>query len=180
MWPNSLPSCRSRRRARRSRVEVDGDLYQGGAVANGSTVSARRRLDVRWDVGCVGARAAVEILARSGVRVSELCDLRIGEVRFHGSDGGRFQIVDSKTGTGVRELQMTPELTAVVGSSQAPSSYRCAERPERLLVQNVRRGRIDRGLVQRSSPRRAYGESFDRILRQAQETNYEYSLGAAA
>ena len=53
-------------------------------------------------------------LRRSGVRVSELCDLRIGQVRLHGPDGGRFQIVDSKTETGIREVQMPPELAAVI------------------------------------------------------------------
>jgi len=60
--------------------------------------------------GYYGRRVMVEILGRSGVRVSELCDLRIGEVRLHGSDGGRFQILDSKTETGIREVQMTPDL----------------------------------------------------------------------
>jgi hypothetical protein len=30
----------------------------------------------------------------------ELCDLRIGQLRLHGSDGGRFQVLDSKTETG--------------------------------------------------------------------------------
>ncbi len=50
----------------------------------------------------------VEILGRSGVRVSGLCDLRIGQVRLHDGEGGRLQILDSKTEAGIREVQMTP------------------------------------------------------------------------
>jgi integrase len=52
----------------------------------------------------------IEILGRSGVRASELCDLRIRDVRIHDPDGERFQIRDAKTDAGVREVQMTPDL----------------------------------------------------------------------
>jgi integrase len=90
----------------------------------------------------------VEILGRSGVRVSELCDLRIGQVRLHGSDGGRFQILDSKTETGIREVQMTPDLAAAVSEHiarlrrlGAPSG------PKSFLVPNARGERSDRGRV---------------------------------
>jgi integrase len=57
-----------------------------------------------------GRRAVVEILARSGVRASELCDLRLRDVRLHDPDGARFHIRDSKTNAGIREVQMTPDL----------------------------------------------------------------------
>lgn len=110
------------------------------------TVSSHvRRLNMQAGRGYAGRRVAVEILARSGVRVSELCDLRIGEVRLHGADGGRFRILDAKTETGIREVQMTPELSAVVGrhirrlrligSPTGPKAY---------LVQNVRGNRTSR------------------------------------
>ncbi|MCW3019032.1 MAG: integrase family protein, partial [Solirubrobacterales bacterium] len=115
------------------------------------TVSSHtRRLNMRAGRGYAGRRVAAEILARSGVRVSELCDLRIGQVRLHGRDGGRFRIVDSKTATGIREVQMTPELSAVVsehikrlrriGAPTGPNAY---------LVQNVRGGRTSRGRIAR-------------------------------
>ena len=52
----------------------------------------------------------VEILARSGVRVSELCDVRLRHVRLHDADGARFRIPDAKTEAGIREVQMTPDL----------------------------------------------------------------------
>jgi integrase len=116
-----------------------------------STVSFHLRLlGVEAGRGYAGRRVAVEILGRSGVRVSELCDLRIGQVRLHGSDGGRFRILDSKTETGIREVQMTPELSAVVrehlerlrraGVPTGPKAY---------LVPNLHGGRMDRGRVAR-------------------------------
>jgi integrase len=57
-----------------------------------------------------GRRAVCGTLARSGVRASELCDLRIGHVRLHEPGGARFRIPDAKTEAGVREVQMSPEL----------------------------------------------------------------------
>ncbi|MDQ3933057.1 MAG: tyrosine-type recombinase/integrase [Actinomycetota bacterium] len=44
------------------------------------------------------------------MRASELCDLRLRDVRLHDHDGARFRIVDAKTEAGVREVQMTPDL----------------------------------------------------------------------
>jgi integrase len=55
----------------------------------------------------VGRGAIIETLGRSGVRASELCDLRIGDLRLA---DGRFMIRDAKTEAGVREVQMTPDL----------------------------------------------------------------------
>jgi integrase len=116
-----------------------------------STVSFHLRLlCVTAGRGYAGRRVAVEVLGRSGVRVSELCDLRIGQVRLHGSDGGRFRILDSKTETGIREVQMTPDLAVVVrehlgrlrraGVPTGPKAY---------LVPNLHGGRMDRGRVAR-------------------------------
>jgi len=117
-------------------------------LAPGTVSFHLRRLGVRVGRGYAGRKVAVEILARSGVRVSELCDLRVGQIRLHGPDGGRFAVVDSKTEAGIREVQMTPELAAVLGEHLkrlrrvgAPSG------PDAFLVQNVRGGRIDPGRV---------------------------------
>jgi integrase len=49
-------------------------------------------------------------LGRSGVRVSELCELRVGHLRLHDPTGARFQIPDAKTEKGIREVEMSPEL----------------------------------------------------------------------
>lgn len=58
----------------------------------------------------LGRRAILTTLGRSGVRISELCDLRIGHLRLHDPAGARFQIPDSKTEAGVREVQASPDL----------------------------------------------------------------------
>lgn len=58
----------------------------------------------------VGRRAIVFTLGRSGVRVSELCAIEIGQLVLHGVEGSRFEIPDSKTDTGIREVEMTDEL----------------------------------------------------------------------
>jgi integrase len=75
-----------------------------------STVSHHlKRLGVRPSA-YVGRRPIVTTLGRSGVRVSELCDLRIGQIRVHDPAGARFRIPDAKTEAGVREVQMSPDL----------------------------------------------------------------------
>jgi hypothetical protein len=45
---------------------------------------------------------------------SELCDMKIGRVRVHDPDGARFQIPDSETETGMREVQTSPGLVETV------------------------------------------------------------------
>jgi integrase len=70
-----------------------------------------------------GRRAIVEMLGRSGLRVSELCDLRFRDIRLHDPDGARFRIPDAKTEAGIREVQMTPDLVE-----------RIAEHVERLRI----------------------------------------------
>ncbi len=44
------------------------------------------------------------------MRASELCDIRLRDVRLHDPDGARFRIRDSKTEAGIREVQMSPDL----------------------------------------------------------------------
>jgi hypothetical protein len=46
--------------------------------------------------------------------VSELCELKIGQLRLHDPDGAHFNIPDEKTHTGIREVQMTPDLVEAV------------------------------------------------------------------
>jgi integrase len=52
----------------------------------------------------------IELLGRSGVRASELRDLRLRDVRLHDPDDSRFRVRDAKTDAGVREVQMSPDL----------------------------------------------------------------------
>ncbi len=49
------------------------------------------------------------MFGRSGLRVSELCDLNLGDVRL---DDRRFRVRDAKTKAGVREVEMTLDVYA--------------------------------------------------------------------
>jgi integrase len=71
----------------------------------------------RLDLGLikyVGRGAIVSTLGYSGVRVSELCDLKIGQLRLHDPKRARFLVSDAKTETGIREVEMSPELVEVI------------------------------------------------------------------
>jgi integrase len=57
-----------------------------------------------------GRRAIVATLGGSGVRVSELCAIRIRDLRLHAASGAHFRIPDAKTEAGIREVQVSPDL----------------------------------------------------------------------
>ena len=117
-------------------------------VAKSTVAFHTRRLGANVGRGYVGRRVVVEILGRSGVRASELCNLLIGHIRLHDPNGARFRIPDAKTDTGIREVQMTPDLVQVVvehldrlqraGHPAGPNAY---------LVQNLRGGQMTRQRV---------------------------------
>jgi integrase len=103
-----------------------------------------KRLGIKPDP-YLGRRAIVTALGRSGLRVSELCDLRIGQIRLHDRDGARFQIADSKTEAGIREVQMSPDL--VEGLVIHLDRLRRASHPtasEAWAFPNSRGGRLSR------------------------------------
>jgi len=127
-----------------------------------------RRLGVELGRGYVGHRAICEILGRSGVRVSELCALKIGAVRLHDRTGARFRIADAKTETGIRTVEVSPCLAEVIvmhldrlkqaGAPTGPDAY---------LVPNVRGGRISRQRIREivvAASRLASERSEDRGL----------------
>jgi integrase len=72
-----------------------------------------RQLGADIGRGYVGRRVVCEMLGRGGPRVSELCDMKIGDVRVHDPAGGRFRIPDSKTPAGERVVEMSPVLVEV-------------------------------------------------------------------
>jgi integrase len=95
-------------------------------------------------------RTVVEILGRSGLRASELCELRVGHVRLSGPSAARLTIVDAKSEAGIREVQMTPELTRLV--TEHLVRLRRTGLPTGLgdyLVPNSRGGRLSRQRVAR-------------------------------
>lgn len=107
-----------------------------------------RKLGVESFAGYVGRRIVVEILGRSGARASELCDLRIRDVRLHDCDGARFQIRDAKTEAGVREVQMTPDLVeAFVEHLDRLRRAGLPTGPDDYAVPNRRGGRMSRQRV---------------------------------
>jgi integrase len=92
-----------------------------------------RGLTGQQAVAYIGRRAVIEILARTGLRVGELCSLRLRDVRLHDPDGARMHIRDAKTDAGIREVQMTPDLVEAfiehldrlqrAGQPTGPDSY---------------------------------------------------------
>jgi integrase len=113
----------------------------------------RTKATVNWHarrMSVVGAPYAgrefvVRVLGYSGVRNSELCDLRVRHVRLHDAGGARFHIPDAKTETGVRVVEMSPDLAEAFVSHL--DRMRRAGNPTVLddyVVQNLRRGRISR------------------------------------
>src|SRR4051794_3515654 len=98
----------------------------------------------------LGSGAIVEMLARAGLRVSELCDLRLRDVRLQPREAAHCRITDAKTAAGIREVQLTPDLADrlarhvarlhIAGRPTGPDAY---------LFPNVRGGRIARQRVGR-------------------------------
>ena len=104
-----------------------------------------RRLGAEGPATYLGRRAIVATLGGSGTRVSELCDIRIRELRLHAATGAHFRIPDAKTEAGIREVQVSPDLVDELvnhldnlrraGRSTSPDDY---------LFPNPRGGRMSR------------------------------------
>ncbi len=92
-----------------------------------------------------GRAFIIRVLGYSGVRNSELCDLRIRNVRLHDPGGARFHIPDAKTETGVRVVEMSPDLAeAFVDHLDRQRRASNPAEPDDFVVQNMRGGRISR------------------------------------
>ncbi len=127
-----------------------------------------KRLGAPAPIGYLGRRPVVEILARSGVRASELCDLRIRDVRLHDPNGARFHIRDAKTDAGIREVQMTPDLVqALVEHLDRLRRAGQPTDPDAFLVPNRRGGRLTRdrvGVIVGEALIEATRQRFERCL----------------
>jgi hypothetical protein len=62
------------------------------------------------NIAPLGRAFIARVLGYSGVRNTELCDLRLHHVRLHDPAGARFNIPDSKTETGIRIVEISPDL----------------------------------------------------------------------
>ena len=95
--------------------------------------------------GYVGRRVVCELLGRAGLRVSEVCDLKIGSVRLHADERPNLRVLDAKTEAGVRVVEVTPDLAEVITEHLdrlRRSGQPCG--PNDYLVPNTRGGRISR------------------------------------
>jgi len=109
-----------------------------------------RRLGVKSGRGYVGRRVICELLGRGGLRVGELCNLRIGDVRVHDPHGARLRVVDAKTEAGERLVEMSPALAeAVLEHLERLRALEVPSGPDAFLTPNLRGGRLSRGRVAR-------------------------------
>jgi integrase len=125
-----------------------GQIARRLGLAKGTISFHLRRLGVGAGRGYAGRRAICEVLGRGGVRVGELRRLKIGQVRLHDPAGARFHIPDSKTESGVRDVQMSPDLVeAVVEHLDRLRRLGAPTGPEDWLVPNTRGGQLTRQRV---------------------------------
>ena len=95
-----------------------------------------------------GRRAIVATLGGSGVRVSELCAIRMRDLRLHAASGAHFRIPDAKTEAGVREVQVSPDLLEeIVAHVDALRRVGLPTDPDAYLFCNRRGGRLQRQKV---------------------------------
>jgi integrase len=151
--PRSLAS-RPPERPQTTRTRVADLLAQGerpNAIARELGLSKAavsyhvRRLEFGRPGDYVGRRALVATLGYSGVRVSELCDMRVRHLRLHDPGGARFHIPDAKTEAGVREVQISPELVEhLVGHLDRLRRAGRPTGPDAYVFSNVRSGRLSR------------------------------------
>lgn len=122
-----------------------------------------RRLGAEQTGPYIGRRAIVATLGGSGVRVSELCDIRMRDLRLEAASGAYFRIPDAKTEAGIRDVQVSPDLVAELeahldqlrraGQPTEPASH---------LFSNVRR-RPDLPPAHREDPPRGHRPCFGRV-----------------
>lgn len=107
-----------------------------------------RRLGVLGPIPHGGRVFNARVLGYSGVRNTELCDMRIRDVRLHDPAGARFHIPDSKTESGIRVVEMSPDLAEAFVDHL--DRLRRAGHPagaDAFVIQNSRHGRVTRQRV---------------------------------
>ena len=109
--PHAMPGTTAHKVAERLAAgmrpaEIASDL----GLARSTVTYHVRRLGVEAAGDYIGRRAIVATLGGSGLRASELCDVRMRDVRLHDPNGARLRILDAKTEAGIREVQISPDL----------------------------------------------------------------------
>jgi len=76
---------------------------------------------------------------------SELCDMRIRDLRLRAASGAHFRIPDAKTDAGVREVHVSPDLLAeLVAHVDRRGRADLPTEPDAYLFPNLRGGRMAR------------------------------------
>jgi integrase len=123
-----------------------GEISERLGLSRATVTYHLRRLGVQSGRGYAGRRVICELLGRGGVRVGELCAIRIGDLRIHDPSGARFRVVESKTEAGERLVEISPALVDAVVEHIARlrcSGLSCG--PDAFLVSNLRGGRLSCG-----------------------------------
>jgi integrase len=122
-------------------TDIAGEL----ALSKATISYHLRRLNAEGPASYVGRRAIVATLGGSGTRVSELCDIRIRELRLHTATGAHFRIPDAKSEAGIREVQVSPDLVEELAThlDHLRRAGRSTE-PDAYLFPNLRGGRMSR------------------------------------
>ncbi len=136
--------------------QVADMLNRGMGQQQIATALGRSKATINWHtqrmsqtaVRYTGRAFIVWLLGYSGVRNSELCDLRIGHARLHDPEGARFHIPDAKTETGVRVVEMSGDLAAAfLRHLQRMRDAGYATGLDNYVIQNSRGGRVTRQCV---------------------------------
>jgi integrase len=121
------------------------DIAADLGISKATVTYHLRRLQAEGPTTYIGRRAIVATLGGSGVRVSELCDIRIRDLRLHAASGEHFRILDAKTDAGVREVQVSPDLLEeLVAHLDRLRRADLPTDPDAYLFPNVRGGRMNR------------------------------------
>jgi integrase len=134
--------------ARLSRGMNQAEIAAELGLAKATVNYHARRLGAPGPVPYTGRAFVARILGYSGVRNSELCDLRVRHVRVHDPAGARFHIPDAKTESGIRVVEMSPDL-AEAFVEHLDRLHRAGHPigPDDYVVQNSRHGRVSRQRV---------------------------------
>lgn len=125
-----------------------GQIAERLGLSRATVTYHLRRLGVCGARGYVGRHAICELLGRAGLRAGELCSLRVGDVRAHDPTGARLRVLESKTETGERMVEMSPALAeAVAGHIACLRALGLASGVDAFLTPNLRGGRLSRGRV---------------------------------
>lgn len=110
-----------------------------------STVSWHlRRLGVVPGQGYVARHVVCELLGRTGLRVDELCELRVGDLRLNSPTGAHLRVRASKTEAGIREVETSPDLVdAIREHLDRVRAAGLPDGPSAFVVPNTRGGRLD-------------------------------------